>query len=140
MEYVKLNGVYRSVLLTADLTTTPNEAAWPDTDIIASDISVSISGAPYLGNKTITKSVVVGETGKHTITLDCTGLAAGTIIELSGAYLIDSVRYYFATEIYVDAGSETDKIPRLPTSINGGADFTHTKVTDTDSTFIERFS
>lgn len=104
MENVKLNGTYRGVLLTADLTTTPNEAAWPDDDIIAGDLTVTIAGVVYAGAKAITKSAVAGETGKHTITLDCTGVAAGAMIELSGEYYIDSVRYYFATEIYVDAG------------------------------------
>lgn len=110
MENVKLNGTYRGILLTADLSVTPNEAAWPDDDIVAGDLTVTIAGVVYAGAKAITKSAVAGETGKHTITLDCTGVAAGAMIELSGEYYIDSVRYYFATEIYVDAGPAIQKI------------------------------
>lgn len=102
MENVKLNGTYRGILLTADLSATPNEAAWPDDDIVAGDLTATIAGSAYAGTKTITKSAVAGETGKHTITLDCTGVASGSMIELSGEYYIDSVRYYFATEIFVD--------------------------------------
>lgn len=105
MEYVKLNGMYRGILLTADLTTTPNEAAWPDADIVSGDLTVTVGGVTHPGSKSITKSAVSGETGKHTIVIDCNGVAEGLTIELSGAYYIDSVRYYFAAEIYVSSST-----------------------------------
>jgi hypothetical protein len=103
MEHVKVDGMYRGVLLTADLTSTPSEAAWPDDDILAGDLSVTISGVDYGGSKSITKSAIAGQTGKHTIVIDLDGVSAGTMLELSGEYYIDSVRYFFTTEIYVDA-------------------------------------
>lgn len=110
MQIVKLNGIYVGEMTTVNKAALPELATWPDSVILAASLSVKVNGVNHLGTKTITRSVIAGETGKHTITIDCAGVAAGSMIELSGEYYIDSVRYYFATEIYVEASPTIQKI------------------------------
>jgi len=100
MEYVQKDGIYRGILLTADRTSIPEQSAWPDDDIVIGDVVATIAGVIYAGTKTVTKQA---EIGKHIITLDCTGVPAGSVIEISGEYYIDSIRYWWAAEIYVSA-------------------------------------
>lgn len=99
MEFVKLNGTYRGVLYTTDQSSYPETAAWPDDDIEAADVTATVDGASYGGTKTVTKQ---SEIGLHVITLDCSGVSSGSIIQLSGEYYIDLVRYYWQTQIFVD--------------------------------------
>jgi hypothetical protein len=137
---VPLNGVFRTSLLTEDKKAKPIVVAWPDTVLTTSDWSASILGVAHLGVRTITRSIIEGETGIHNLTVDCADLVAGTVINLKGVYFIDSVRYSWYAEVYVDASPEVSNIPRLATPIEGGAEFNHIKVIDSASTFRERFS
>jgi len=100
MEFVKQNGVYRGVLLTTDQAVQPEVAAWPDDNIEEADVIATIAGEPYGGTKTVEPA---SEVGQHIITLDCSGVAAGSVIQISGEYYIDLIRYTWAEEIYVSA-------------------------------------
>jgi len=116
MNPVKIDGTYRDSLLTLNAS---NVADWPDIDIVAGHLSATKNGSAFAGTIAVSKAT---ETGVHTVTLDATGAVAGDYLQLSGEYYVDSIRYYFSSEIYVDAGSaiqdsiDSDWVPVL----NGG--------------------
>jgi len=99
MEFVRQDGTIRLFLLTTDQALFPEVGAWPDDNIEAADVIAKIAGTVYGGTKTVTQQADVG---LHLITLDCTGVASGSVIELSGEYFIDSVRYAWSEQVFVD--------------------------------------
>jgi len=107
MEFVKQDGIYRGILLTTDQATFPETAAWPDDNIEAADVIAKIAGAVYGGTKTVTQG---SDVGQHIITLDCDSVASGSVIELSGEYYIDLIRYTWSAEVYVSADAAVQAI------------------------------
>lgn len=99
MEFVRQDGTIRLYLLTTDQATFPETAAWPDDNIEAADVIAKIAGTVYGGTKTVTQQTDVG---LHLITVDCDGVASGSVVELSGEYYIDSVRYAWSEQVFVD--------------------------------------
>ncbi len=99
MEFVRQDGTVRLFLLTTDQALFPEVGAWPDDNIEAADVIAKIAGTVYGGTKTVTQQTDIG---LHLITLDCDGVASGSVIELSGEYYIDSVRYAWSEQVFVD--------------------------------------
>jgi hypothetical protein len=121
MEFVTLNGTYRGYLQTTDQATFPETAAWPDSNIEAADVVAKILGVVYGGTKTVTQQTDIG---LHLITIDCTGVEAGTVIELSGEYYIDLIRYVWSEQLFVGINSSTiDDASEIITAFKADADF-----------------
>lgn len=98
MDYVQVDGVYRTSLLTVDNQVYPGTASFPDAPLDEDSVNVTVGGIAASLPVVLTTEA---ETGLHTITVDCSGVDAGAYVEISGEYEVDSVRYIWSSVVFV---------------------------------------
>lgn len=102
MDYVVVDKIYRQRVLTRNDSSYPGIAQVPDDSLSVTNFDISVNGANFTGNYTITPE---DEEGSHLLTVDANGLTAGAYIEIFGEYEVQAIRYTFRRQVIVISDS-----------------------------------